>query len=163
MNLVSIFIVFGVATDSIFVFVDCWKQTATYERLHLPEYSKYEVRLRRMSYTWRRTSKAILTTNLATAWAFLSNGLSLIMPFCVFGYFSWVLVILVYCFAMICSPWWVVIYERYLANRWRYGAFIRRLMKHLYLKLSLVLKLLWWKKNQTHEAWVNVQSVETDK
>ena len=141
LNLVSIFIILGIATDSIFVFVDCWKQTATYKLLHLPEYSKQEIILRRMSYTWKRTSKAILTTNLATAWAFLSNGTSSIMPCSVFGYFSSVLVILVYCFAIICSPWWVVIYERYLANRWKYRAFIYNILTKLYINL----KLLIWK------------------
>jgi len=65
-NFIAIFVILGIAADDVFVFTDCWKQTATFVELKKEGDTKQEWELKRMNYTWRRTSKAILTTSLTT-------------------------------------------------------------------------------------------------
>ena len=119
LNYVAVFVILGIAADDVFVFTDSWKQTATYKLLN-DEDTKQKNLIKRMNYTWRRTSKAILTTSLTTFASFSATGFSRIMPISVFGFFSGTLVLAVYSFAITSYPCCVIIYERYLANKCRY-------------------------------------------
>ena len=66
LNYIAIFVILGIAADDVFVFTDCWKQSATFKELKVHGETKHQWLLKRMNYTWRRTSKAILTTSLTT-------------------------------------------------------------------------------------------------
>ena len=103
LQLVSIFIVLGIAADDIFVFTDQWKQSGNIPQLNDQE-THEENLLKRMSFTWRRTSKAILTTSLTTAVSYLATGFSKIMPVSAFGYYSATLVLVIYLFAITAYP-----------------------------------------------------------
>lgn len=67
---------------------------------------------KRMAYTMRRASKAILVTSSTTAFAFLATGFSTIMPISAFGYFAFVLVPMNYILVITIFPVQVVIYEK---------------------------------------------------
>ena len=123
LNYVAVFVILGIAADDVFVFTDSWKQTATYKLLN-DEDTKQKNLIKRMNYTWRRTSKAILTTSLTTCVSFYATGFSKIMPISAFGFFSGTLVIAVYSFAITSYPCCVIIYERYLVNKCKYRHYI---------------------------------------
>lgn len=64
-----------------------------------------------MAYTIRRAYKAILATSSTTAFAFLSNGFSSLMPVSAFGYFAAVVVPVNYILIVFYFPAFIVIYE----------------------------------------------------
>lgn len=74
----------SLGADGIFVVFDAWKQSGeavAYWKAHFSD----EALSYRMSYVWKRTSKAMLATNLTTALAFASNVPSPILPMSAFG------------------------------------------------------------------------------
>lgn len=66
-----IFIVLGIAADDIFVVVDAWNQSAYYKELRGATLE--ETRIKRMSYTFRRSAFSILVTASTTSVAFMAN------------------------------------------------------------------------------------------
>ena len=99
LNNASIFIIFGVAADDLFIFSDAWKQTAkTNDSLD-----------KRMALTYRRASKAMFVTSFTTAAAFLYTGLSGIAPISSFGYFTSILIVSNYCLTITMFPAMIVI------------------------------------------------------
>ena len=64
-----------------------------------------------MAYTFRRASLAILATSSTTAFAFLSNGFSALMPVSAFGYFAFVVVPVNYILIVFYFPAFLIIYE----------------------------------------------------
>ena len=64
-----------------------------------------------MAYTFRRAYKAILATSSTTAFAFLSNGYSQLMPISAFGYFAFVIVPVNYVLIVFYFPCYLIIYE----------------------------------------------------
>lgn len=64
-----------------------------------------------MAYTIRRSSKAILATSSTTAFAFLSNGFSTLMPVSAFGYFATVIVPVNYVLIVFYFPAFIIMYE----------------------------------------------------
>ena len=88
LNLSSIFVILGISADNVFVLVDTWRQTEQHKLLNPDTKNKMNNLQIRMNYTWRSAGKAILTTDLTTAIAFLATGFSKIMPVAAFGYFA---------------------------------------------------------------------------
>ena len=123
LNYIAIFVILGIAADDVFVFTDSWKQTATYPLLN-NEDTKQKNMIKRMNYTWRRTSKAIFTTSITTFVSFLATGFSKLMPVSAFGFFSGTLVLAVYSFAITSYPCCVIIYDRYLSKCCPYQKYI---------------------------------------
>ena len=74
----------GVGADDIFVFVDAWRQSGVL----LPPETTLECRI---SFAYRRASKAMLITSLTTALAFASNWVNPVLPVCLFGEFMFLL------------------------------------------------------------------------
>lgn len=64
-----------------------------------------------MAYTIRRAYKAIAATSSTTAFAFLSNGFSSLMPVSAFGYFAAVVVPVNYILIVFYWPAFIVLYE----------------------------------------------------
>ena len=64
-----------------------------------------------MAYTFRRAAKAILATSSTTAFAFLSNGFSSLMPVSAFGYFAFVIVPVNYVPIVLYFPSFLIVYE----------------------------------------------------
>lgn len=100
------FVVLGIAADNVFVFTDAWKQSASMKSIK-------DDRVKRMSLTWRRASKASFVTTITTAIAFTSNVGSGVMPIRSFGIFASVLVPMNYLLIIAIFPAHIIIHERY--------------------------------------------------
>ena len=110
LHLMIVFVVLGISCDNIFVIWDAWEQSETY-----PQFSgSYE---KRMAYTFRRAYKAILATSSTTAFAFLSNGFSSLMPVSAFGYFAFVIVPVNYVLIVFYFPAFLIIYEKSVKDK----------------------------------------------
>jgi predicted RND superfamily exporter protein len=70
-----------------------------------------------MAYTFRRAYKAILATSSTTAFAFLSNGFSSLMPVSAFGYFAFVIVPVNYVLIVFYFPAFLIIYEKSVRDK----------------------------------------------
>jgi len=103
MNQLVIFIVLGIAADDIFVFVDAWRQSFNYK-----DHLRNDVE--RMSYTWRRATRAMAVTSSTTAVAFLANAFSSIMPISSFGIYAAIIIPVNYFLVISFFPavlmWW---------------------------------------------------------
>ena len=67
-----------------------------------------------MAYTFRRASKACLATSSTTAFAFLSNGFSTMMPVSAFGYFASLIVPVNYILIVFYWPAFLIVYEEHV-------------------------------------------------
>ena len=70
-----------------------------------------------MAYTFRRASVAILATSSTTAFAFLSNGFSPLMPVSAFGYFAFIIVPVNYVLIILYFPAFLIIYEKKIKEK----------------------------------------------
>lgn len=104
LHLMVLFVVLGVSADNIFVIWDAWRQSNL-----LPDLRGNQKR--RMAYTFRRTYKALLATSGTTAFAFLSNGFSSLMPVSAFGLFAFILVPINYILIVFYFPAFLIVYE----------------------------------------------------
>ena len=104
LHLMVVFVVLGISADNIFVLWDAWRQSDTY-----PQYTgNYH---KRMAYTFRRAYKSLLATSSTTAFAFMSNGFSSLMPVSAFGWFAFVIIPVNYVLIVLYYPAYLIIYE----------------------------------------------------
>lgn len=101
---VVIFIVMGIAADDIFVFYDAWRQSETIEEFN-GDINK------RMSYTFRRSRRAMAVTSSTTSAAFFANLYSPLMTIKSFGVFAGVIVPVNYLLVMVFFPSIIMIHE----------------------------------------------------
>ena len=101
---VVIFIVMGIAADDIFVFYDAWRQSETIEELN-GDVNK------RMSYTFRRSRRAMAVTSSTTSAAFFANLYSPLMSIKSFGVFAGVIVPVNYLLVIVFFPSIIMIHE----------------------------------------------------
>ena len=96
LNSLILFIVLGIAADDFFVFNDAWRQSATFKELRCidddDDERKMKTLKKRMSYTFKRASKAMFVTSSTTCVAFLANYFSPIMPIKAFGIFAAIII-----------------------------------------------------------------------
>lgn len=107
LNVISIYIVLGIAADDIFVFYDAYRQSKNIAPDIIND--KY----RRMAYAWRRAVKAMAVTSLTTSVAFFANAFSPLMPIRGFGIFSGVIIPLNYLLVVMMMPSAAIIYEKW--------------------------------------------------
>jgi predicted RND superfamily exporter protein len=110
LHLMVVFLVLGISADNIFVICDAWVQSESY-----PQFSGNLKK--RMAYTFRRAAKAILATSSTTAFAFLSNGFSSLMPVSAFGFFAFVIVPVNYVLIVFYFPAFLIIYENDIKHK----------------------------------------------
>lgn len=72
-----------------------------------------------MAYTFRRAYKALLATSATTAFAFLTNGVSSLMPVSAFGFFAFILIPVNYVLIVFYYPAFLVVYEESVRDRER--------------------------------------------
>lgn len=106
LHLMVVFVVLGISADNIFVLWDAWRQSETYPTLKGNQ-------KKRMAYTYRRAYKSLLATSSTTAFAFLSNGFSSLMPVSAFGYFAFVIIPINYVLIVFYYPAFLIINENY--------------------------------------------------
>ena len=105
MNMLSIFIVLGIAADDVFVFFDAWRQSEKVDRRILSSTG------RRMAYTWKRAFKATFITSSTTAVGFFANAFSPLMPIKAFGIFVGVIVPMNFLLVVTIFPAAVITYD----------------------------------------------------
>jgi predicted RND superfamily exporter protein len=111
LQVIAVFLVFGIAADDIFVFVDAWKQSE-----HIaPEIMSDKKR--RMAYSFRRGVRAMTVTSATTAAAFYANLFSPIMPIRAFGVFAGTLIPINFFLVVLMMPPTVIYYEEKLAYK----------------------------------------------
>ena len=104
-NVLSMFIILGIGADDIFVFLDTFNQSKAF--LHKP--TLWE----RISWTWRRASKAMFVTSLTTMASFLMNTTSSFPAISTFGIFAACLVFVNYMSVILYFPTVVALNESF--------------------------------------------------
>ena len=99
LQMVSIYLVLGIACDDIFVFIDAWRQSENIA----PEIFQGD-KSRRMAYAWRRACRAMAVTSSTTSVAFFSNVFSPIMPIKSFGIIAGVIIPINYLLVVMFMP-----------------------------------------------------------
>lgn len=112
-NLV-IFIVLGIAADDIFVVYDAWKQSALIKEF-LSD-TEEETRIKRMSYTLRRSAFAVAVTSSTTSVAFLANVNSKLMPIKSFGIFAAIIIPMNYFIFVFYFPAILMFWDKKIRN-----------------------------------------------
>ena len=101
MSTLVIFLILGIGADDVFVFVDAWRQSPTFVGDDLVD---------RMSFTYRRASKAMVVTTATTFFAFIATGLSPLLPISAFGFWAACVVAMNYVLVITLFPailsWW---------------------------------------------------------
>ena len=75
---------------------------------------------KKLSYTLRKASKAMMVTSITTMFSFVATGFSSILPISTFGIFAAVLVAINYLEVIIILPIYFIIYEKHIQPRFRF-------------------------------------------
>ena len=97
LNLLSVFIVIGVAANDIFIFCDAWRQS---ELIKILEKNQN----RRMAYAFKKSYKAMIATSSTTSVAFLANAFSEISPIRAFGIFASIIIMVNFFIVLLVIP-----------------------------------------------------------
>lgn len=103
-HLMVLFVVLGISADNVFVLWDAWRQSNSLSLLKGDQ-------KKRMAYTFRRAYKALLATSSTTAFAFLSNGFSTLMPISAYGFFAFIIIPINYMLMIFYYPAYLIFYE----------------------------------------------------
>ena len=117
-HVLAIFIILGIGSDNIFVFMDTWKE---YGRNHPNAHL-----VTRLSMVFNSAAKATLITSLTTTIAFLSNLQSPLLAVSSFGLFSAILVIVNYCSCILFLPTVIIFHEQKRRGRCCFWSICRR-------------------------------------
>ena len=101
-HVLSIFIILGIGSDNIFVFMDTWKESARAYHHSLEN---------RLSVVYRSAANATFVTSLTTTIAFISNVLSPLLAISSFGLFSAILVTVNYFSSILFFPTVIIFHE----------------------------------------------------
>eukprot|EP01029_Cantina_marsupialis_P020735 TRINITY_DN4883_c0_g1_i2.p1 TRINITY_DN4883_c0_g1~~TRINITY_DN4883_c0_g1_i2.p1 ORF type:complete len:785 (-),score=219.97 TRINITY_DN4883_c0_g1_i2:317-2509(-) len=104
LHILSMFIIIGIGADNVFVFADAWTQSSKL-------CAKADL-ISRMTYTFKRATKAMFVTSFTTFAAFMATGLSDIKPIGSFGQFASLLVVWNYFFVCTLFPCCVIFWHR---------------------------------------------------
>ena len=129
-HVLVIFIILGIGSDNIFVFMDTWKE---YGRNH-PNLDPTI----RLSAVFRSAAKATFTTSLTTAIAFLSNVQSPLLAVSSFGLFSAILVAVNYGSCTLFLPTVIIFHEMRRKGRCCFWPICRRTKPQQSLEMQAV-------------------------
>ncbi len=101
-HVLSIFIILGIGSDNIFVFMDSWKQS---------HQSTHKNMAMRLTTVYKRAAKATLITSFTTMMAFLSNVQSPLLAISSFGLFSAILIVVNYLSVILFFPTVMMMYQ----------------------------------------------------
>ena len=131
MNVVSVWLILGIGTDDVFIFVDTWslyakrqqqqQETAKSGQLAPPattaglgtERPSVTAIAARLRWTHRKAASAMLVTSLTTAAGFFSTSVSLLLPIRQFGFFLGAVVCSNYLLVITFFPAAVIAHARY--------------------------------------------------
>lgn len=108
MNMIVLIIIVGIGADDIFVFHDTWKSTFNND-------SKFEDDpLNRVIHTFKTAGNAMFVTTLTSAVSFFGCTLSHIKTIKAFGWFAFLIIIVVYLVTILVQPVNYYFYEVYI-------------------------------------------------
>ena len=124
MNVVSVWLILGIGTDDVFIFVDTW---ALYSKRQLQQLSDKDSKAQlqatepptvaamaaRLRWTHGKAASAMLVTSLTTAAGFFSTSVSLLLPIRQFGFFLGAVVCSNYVLVITFFPAAVIAQARY--------------------------------------------------
>lgn len=113
LQILTIFLLLGIGADDVFVFTDAWKQAAI---VLGPDVDL----LKRMSWTYRRSVRAMSVTSFTTASAFIVTATSPIMPISTLGVWAGILIILQFVLVITIYPCVTIMWHRF----WRPRLFV---------------------------------------
>lgn len=113
LQILVIFLILGIGADDVFVFTDAWKQSAVVLGQDCDLVT-------RMSWTYRRSVRAMSVTSFTTAAAFFVTAISPIMPISTLGIWAGTLIILQFVLVITIYPSAVIIWHRF----WRVRSFL---------------------------------------
>lgn len=112
LNFLGIYVILAIGADDIFVFVDAWKQS----RASAVRKEPLSVR---MTWVWKRASKAMFITSFTTAVAFLATAISPLPSVAAFGIWTACLVIFNYLFVITYYPAAVTFYHLAVEGKYK--------------------------------------------
>lgn len=127
-----IFLILGIGADNIFVYFDTYEQSRSrwqsvrgiMTEAEAGEKNVYgtgdgarEVLVARVAYTYKRATGTIFMTNLTTSLAFLSTGVSEVVPIAAFGYYAASCIVANFLFSVLGYPAFAVVYELYFRDK----------------------------------------------
>lgn len=110
LQILVIFLILGIGADDVFVFTDAWKQAGVVLGTNCDLVT-------RMSWTYRRSVKAMGVTSVTTAAAFFVTATSPIMPIGTLGIWAGVLVLLQFFLVITIYPSAIIIWHRFFRVR----------------------------------------------
>uniref|UniRef100_A0A7S3MTB7 SSD domain-containing protein n=1 Tax=Strombidium inclinatum TaxID=197538 RepID=A0A7S3MTB7_9SPIT len=105
--MVSIYLVLGIASDDIFVFIDAWKQSA-----HPSPEVLLGIQKKRKAYAFRRAVCAMAVTSSTISVAFFANIFNPVMPIKSFGIIAGVIISINYFLVVMFMPPATVFFEK---------------------------------------------------
>ena len=109
-HIVIIFLILGIAADDFFIFLNTWEQSEA-----IPMFENDLVA--RISYVYRKASKAMLVTTITTIFAFLATGISGALPISTFGFFAATLIGMNYLLVISYYPACVILREKFCKKK----------------------------------------------
>lgn len=106
LQILVVFLILGIGADDVFVFTDAWKQSAVVLGQDCDLVT-------RMSWTYRRSVRAMSVTSFTTAAAFFVTAGSPIMPVSTLGIWAGILILLQFVLVITIYPCAVVIWHRF--------------------------------------------------
>ena len=121
LSILIVFVLVGVGCDDIFVMHDAWLQSKHIVGLkkEIQENNSnenYKILKRRMTFSYRRATKAMFVTQITTFFAFLATVVSEIMPISAFGIWASTIVFCDYILVITIYPSLLILHQRYLIN-----------------------------------------------
>uniref|UniRef100_A0A7S0ZFC8 SSD domain-containing protein n=1 Tax=Timspurckia oligopyrenoides TaxID=708627 RepID=A0A7S0ZFC8_9RHOD len=105
-HILSVFLILGIGADDCFVFTDTWHQSAVVLGAEASD-------LERLSFSFRRASKAMFVTSITTAAAFFITAASPIMPISTFGVWAGLLILVQYIWCILMYPCNLIVWHRF--------------------------------------------------
>ena len=103
LNFMTLFVVFGIGADDIFVFDAYWRRSAVLiRRADHPSDTAYLAA--RMRYALPHAAATMFATSLTTMMAFFANAISLVPPIRLFGIFAGLMVLALYLMVIVWLP-----------------------------------------------------------
>ena len=127
MNIVAVWLILGIGTDDVFIYVDMWAQYAQRRSATLTAGKTVEADSvtpapvdlslaglsARLAWTHRKAASAMLVTSFTTAAGFFSTSVSLLLPIRQFGFFLGSVVVLNYLLVISFFPAAVIAHAKY--------------------------------------------------
>ena len=117
-HILIIILAIGIGADNTFIFNDYWNSTLEINSLK-------DDHVKRLSYTFRKATTAIIATSITNLFAYFATSLSQILPIKAFGIFASICVPMNYLLIIFILPSQYMLYEKHIKMRFNCFSFIK--------------------------------------